>query len=54
MLAIVIGAETAPSPLLRLFHQPALHWIAVHVAHLLDSLAFAPHSENIDKLWSEC
>jgi len=48
MLAIVIGAETAPSPLLRLFHQPALHGIAVHVAQSLDSLAFAPHIEVVE------
>jgi hypothetical protein len=50
MLAVVIGAETAPPPLLRLLHQPALHWITVHVAQFLDSLAFAPHIEVVEAL----
>ena len=48
--SFVIGivSKTAPWPLLRLQHQPALYRIAVDVAELLQSLGVAPDYEIVE------
>jgi hypothetical protein len=42
-----VVAVAAPLPILRLFHQPALHRIPVHVAQLLDSLMVTEYIEIV-------
>src|SRR5947207_13103387 len=46
--AVSIIPKTAPCPLLRLERQSALDRIAMHVAQLLHTLAFAPHHKIIE------
>ena len=45
---VKVGAETAPSPLLRFGNQSAIHGVSVNVAQLLDALMLCPHVEIIE------
>jgi hypothetical protein len=47
-IATPVGPKTAPPPLVRLLYQPSIHRIAMHIAQLLDPLAFSPHVEIIE------
>ncbi len=48
--AVSITPVTAPPPLFRFFHPPALHRIAMHITQLLHSLLLTPDIEAIETM----
>ena len=48
--SVGVVAKAAPDPKVGLAHQSTLHRIAMHVAQLFNTLAFAPYVEVVEAL----